>query len=125
MNGAVRLQVTVGQRRYAKYLVEEQMNSAFTKYGSGAFATQAEILGAIQHQLHQIQDYWNSKDYDGFQKQLAQISQLGEFGIASVEAWKGNSREDCVRGGRVDEFTRSNLSVYEVEELKRKAGQRA
>jgi tRNA(Ser,Leu) C12 N-acetylase TAN1 len=89
----VRPQVTDEMLERARAEIKEAQHAAIEKHSRGAFRSVRELEKAIERQLRQLNGsedennpgYINRKEYA---KQLAQIGQLAEFGLASVETWE-------------------------------------
>lgn len=110
--------VTMEQLNHGRFLVEKAMEEAIHKHEAGEFASLAEILGCIERQLFQLRGLWGTNPNE-LKRQLAQIGQLAQFGIASICSWNHEACNDQLV--TKNEFcSRSNLSVGEVNYLKQR-----
>ena len=75
-----RKQVTRLQISYAEQRVHREAKKALEKHGYGAFENNTELRLALEHQLEQ---WKNSTNHEDAKKQLAQLSWVAWFGIAS------------------------------------------
>jgi hypothetical protein len=86
-----RPQVTDEMLERAKAKVDEAQKAAIEKHSRGAFESCGAIVFEIGKQLIQLEEAaaWDTRAaaMANFRKQLAQIGQLAEFGLASMETW--------------------------------------
>jgi hypothetical protein len=91
----VRPQVTDEMLERARATIKEAQDAAIEKHSRGAFVVWQEIFEQLEHQVrsyrYRMRSFQSSgmdDDLEEARRQLAQIGQLAEFGLASVETWQ-------------------------------------
>jgi len=64
--------------------VNEEIDHALEKHGTGAFVSTHEILGVLDEEFEEFKRAIHKNDIDACMDELAQVAQVAIFGIASI-----------------------------------------
>jgi NTP pyrophosphatase (non-canonical NTP hydrolase) len=86
-----RPQVTGTEFDISKRIIEEYKQKAISKHGLSALVSTHESLGALLEEFDELRKAVRKNDSENIIEELAQISALAEFAIASIFSMRNNT----------------------------------